>query len=289
MDIMIHFNKIAIYGVGLLGGAIGIASKKAGLADRITGIGRNDQRLKKALTLGAIDECTTKLEAGAADCDLFIFCLPVKKIVEQLPTVARLIQPGCIVTDVGSTKRAIVEASRGLFQEGRFFVGSHPMTGSNRSGCEHAPQIAFEGVTSFVTVVPETNREAVARIALFWKALGMVPVLIDPARHDEFAALVSHLPHLTAVALANTISHCPDDLNFLKQVSGKGFRDTTRVAMGDITMWQEICHENKTNIIRCLNNMTIELEKIKEALLRDDEAAIQSLLDRAKSFREKFD
>ena len=289
MEDIIHFKKISIFGVGLIGGAIGLAVRRLGIADCVTGIGRSRERLETARDMGALDDYTTDIAAGASDCDLFIFCLPVQKIIEHLPLVARAVKPGCIVTDVGSTKKTIIDAAASLFGRDKSFVGAHPMTGSDKSGCANAPQVVFNGVTCFVTVTHDTNYEAVAKVTLFWKALGMIPVLIDPLRHDEYTALVSHLPHITAVALVNTVASCPEDLNFIRQISGRGFKDTTRIAMGDIMMWLDICQENGDNIIRYIDQLIGEMEKLKTSLQSKNLAAVQTFLERAKAFREKFD
>jgi len=289
MEDIIHFKKISIFGVGLIGGAIGMAVRKLGIADHVTGIGRSKERLETARTMGALDDYKTDIAAGASDCDLFIFCLPVQKIIENFPIVARSVKPGCIVTDVGSTKKTIIDAATSLFGQDKSFIGSHPMTGSDKSGCANAHEVVLNGVTCFVTVTHDTNYEAVAKVTLFWKALGMIPVLIDPLRHDEYVALVSHLPHIAAVALVNTVASCPEDLNFIRQITGRGFKDTTRIAMGDILMWLDICQENKDNINRHIDKFIGELDQIKASLQRKDLSAVQTFLERAKAFREKFD
>ncbi len=286
---LVHFEKIAIFGVGLLGGAIGMATRRLKLADKVTGIGRSEERLRRAVELGAIDNFTTDIGQGARDCDFLILALPVKKIIESLPRIAAAVKPGCIVTDVGSTKKSIVEAARDIFTDDRFFVGSHPMTGSDKSGVENAHLVKFKGVTGYVTLAPETNRQAAAKVALFWKSLGMIPVLIDPGRHDAYAGLLSHLPHIAAVGLVNVVLHSPDDLNFLKQLTGAGFRHTTRIAKGDVTMWLDICLDNVENIVNYINQFTKELEKVKSAIEKKDASELQTLLENAKDFRQKFD
>lgn len=284
-----HFNRLSIFGVGLLGGAIGKKSKEMGLARHITGIGRDPQRLETACTMGAIDEWTTDIRKGAQDCDLFILCVPVQKILDYMPIIAEAVSSGAIVTDVGSTKKSIIETANKLFRDNRNFVGSHPMTGSDKSGCLHSSQVAFQGVTSFVIITPETDYAAAAKVALFWKALGMIPILIDPARHDDYVALVSHLPHLVSAALANAVSLCPEDLNFIRQICGKGFRDSTRIAMGDISMWLEIFLENRNNILNHLDDFIKILEQIRTYISNGNMNAIEIFLASAKSFREKFD
>ena len=284
-----HFNRIALFGVGLLGGAIGMKSREIGLAEHVVGIGRDPQRLETAHAMGAIDEWSTDIKKGSVDCDLFILCVPVQKILDYMPMVADAVPSGCIVTDVGSTKKSIVETSIQLFKNDSYFVGSHPMTGSDKSGCLHSSQVVFNGITSFVAITPETDYSAAARVALFWKALGMIPVLIDPARHDDYIALVSHLPHLAAAALADAVSRCPEDLNFIRQICGKGFRDTTRIAMGDIAMWLEICLENRDNLLSRLDGFINILGEIRSAISNRDANAIETFLAHAKSFRETFD
>ncbi|HOE64005.1 MAG TPA: prephenate dehydrogenase [Candidatus Sumerlaeota bacterium] len=285
----VHFNRLAIFGVGLLGGAIGRKSKEIGLARHVIGIGRDRQRLESACAMGAIDEWTTDIQKGVTDCELLILCVPVQKIIEYMPIVAKSVSSGTIVTDVGSTKKSIVETGKNLFHDNIFFVGSHPMTGSDKSGCLHSSEVAFKGVTCFVAVAPETDYAAAAKVALFWKALGMIPVIIDPTRHDDYVALVSHVPHLVSAALANAVSMCPEDLNFIRQICGKGFRDTTRLAMGDPPMWVEIFLENRQNIVNYLDGFIKMLARIKAAINNGDKVEIENFFASAKSFRKKFD
>ena len=163
------------------------------------------------------------------------------------------------------------------------------MAGSEKSGVENAPLVRFEGMTAFVTVTDQTDRDAAARVALLWKCLDMVPVMLHPVRHDFYAALMSHLPHVTACVLANVAAEAPDDINFVRQLAGRGFRDATRMASGNPALWGDICLENRENLAACIDRAIDELRKIKSALEGNDRSRLEALLENAAAFRKQLD
>jgi prephenate dehydrogenase len=200
------------------------------------------------------------------------------------------VKAGAIVTDVGSTKGTIValgddEGAR----RGRTFVGSHPMAGSEKSGVRHAREDLFEDTTCFVTKTPGTDLAAFARVGEFWHALGARLVVLRPERHDELAALASHLPHVVAVALVSAMAASGEDKNLVKGVIGNGFRDTTRIAAGSTDMWDDICSDNSAAIQRAERLMTAVVERIIAAQRAGDSETLRQVLREAAEYREFLD
>lgn len=260
-----HFDTLAIVGVGLLGGSIGLAAKQRGLVRKVVGIGRSPETLQRAHELGAIDTICLDLEQGVADADLVVLCTPVRHIVTILPTVLAGVKDNAIVTDVGSTKVSIVEAAEHCLGSARgFFVGSHPMAGSEKSGVGHARADLFVGTTCFLTPTERTSHSALAAVARWWQSLDCRLALARPHRHDHLVALISHLPHLVAVALVRTVESFKEDQNLVKGIIGNGFRDTTRIACGSAQMWQDICAENTEEIRRAAAAFQEALQRLVE-------------------------
>jgi prephenate dehydrogenase len=283
------FHQITIVGVGLLGGSLGLAAKKYKLADTITGVGRNPDRLSKAQQLGAIDSFTLDLEEGCKTADLIILGQPIQAIIASLDAVARAAPNHAIVTDLGSTKSSIVAKAEQCFNKGASFVGSHPMAGSHKTTAEFASADLFVNACSYVAATSATPLPALGRIVNFWKALGARPVIIHPERHDQLVAAISHVPHLIAAALALTAAQIPDDTNFVKLIAGKGFLDTTRVAQGDPVMWTEICLDNHQNISHWLNVLSHNLNSMALHIASGDDSALRDLLAIARDFRQSLE
>lgn len=282
------FQRIAIIGVGLLGGSIGLAVKSRAIARKVIGIGRNPERLELAMRMHAVDAVTTNLEEGCSEADFIILALPVKRMIEFLEPVARAASPGTLVTDVGSTKTSIMQHVQRYFDSQTVFVGSHPMAGSEKSGIEHSHADLYCNTVCYITIVPSTPVEAVRRIAEFWQALGSRTVIVRPERHDQLVAALSHLPHFTAVALAKTIQGSPDDTNLLKSLVGNGFLGTTRIAEGHPQMWSDIAFDNQKNLCLYLDKMIDTLQEIKQLIAKNDVESLNELLNSVRKFRQEF-
>lgn len=260
------FETVAIWGVGLLGGSLGLALRERGLAGRVIGIGRNPERLAAARAKGLCDETTLDAAEGLRDADLAVLCAPVSVIAQMIADLAPLFKDGAIVTDVGSTKRRIVEAAERAMPPDRHFVGSHPMSGAEKSGLEHARADLYEGNACFLTPTADTNAEALAELGRLWSALGSRIIITDPARHDEIVAGISHAPHLASSALAHLALALGEEENFLSAVAGNGFWDMTRLAEGDPGMWREICAENRDAIGAQLERLIDALSQARRRL-----------------------
>ena len=275
-----RFDRIAIVGVGLIGGSIAAAIKARGLAWTVIGAGRHPARLEAARQAGLIDLPASNLTAAARDADLIIFCTPVDRIVAGVREAADSCPPGCTITDVGSVKGPICRDLAGGMPSGVEFIGSHPLAGSEKAGFEFADPQLFAGRVCVLTPVPATTPAALVRLREFWSGLGATVVEMSPAEHDRALAETSHLPHLVAAALAATLS----DQN--RSLAATGFRDTTRIAAGDPDLWTGIMLANADELLRSFDRHRTVLDELRVALATRDAAALHGLLERARLNRE---
>lgn len=278
-------RRLAVVGVGLLGGSVAKAARQHGLAREIVGVGRDETRLRPALADGTLDEATVDVARGVADADLVVLAAPVQTIVDLLPRVWRSAADDAVLTDVGSTKRAIVGAARQL-AAGRplAFVGSHPMAGSERSGYAVARADLFHGATVIVTPVDASPPAAVKTVVALWEATGAGRVLtFDAETHDRAVAAISHLPHLVAFALMDAVARF--DTAAL-DVAARGFRDTTRIAASDPAVWEEIFLANRDALRGSLRSFEHALAELAGLIEAGDATALRAALVRIKAQRE---
>jgi prephenate dehydrogenase len=278
-----RLGTVAIVGVGLIGGSIGLALRARDLCRRVIGIGRDGARLDEALALGAIDEATTELPRGVVHADVVVVCTPVTRIVDDVLRAAEHGPEGILITDAGSTKRRIVEAVEREPRPCAAFVGGHPLAGSERQGVAHARADLFDGRVCVLTPTPRTPRDPLRRARGFWNLLGCRVIELDPARHDESLALTSHLPHVVASALAGAIP--PEAI----PLAAGAYRDGTRVAAADETLWAGIFLENRDPLLRALDRFQDQIAQFREALEAGDEATLRSRWEEARSHRRAFD
>ncbi len=274
------FRKVVILGTGLIGGSIGLALKKQGLAGRVVGTSRLETSLRTAVTMGAIDEGEMDLQKAIAGADLVILASPIKVILDNIKDIARHLRRDCIVTDVGSIKSAVIEAAEKYFPGHVLFVGSHPMAGSEKSGVAHASVDLFKGATVIMTPTAKTNKLAKDKIKHLWTKLGADVQVMEPLKHDEVMAFVSHLPHLAAFAIMRSV---PDE--FLK-FGAAGLKDTTRIAASSPKMWGDICFSNYRNVLKSVDEMVKSLAELRKLIIDHDEQALAQFLDGAKTKRE---
>ncbi len=276
-------DTLTIVGVGLIGGSVGLAARARGVARHILGVGRSAESLDAARRLGAIDCGGRDLAEAARQSDFVLFCTPVDRIAEQVLTAAAVCRPGTVLTDAGSTKDTIVRALDGRLPDGVTFVGGHPLAGSEKRGPEHARADLFEGRLVILTPTPRTDPAAVERVAGFWRALGARVQCLNAQDHDDALAVTSHLPHLVAAALANTL---PDHL---RPLAATGFRDTARVAAGDPDLWAAIFAQNRGAVLAALARLADRLAAYRDAIEHDDMTALRQLLVDAKKVRDALD
>jgi prephenate dehydrogenase len=277
-------ERLAIAGVGLLGGSVAKAARARSLAREIVGIGRDEARLAPALRDGAIDRIALDLADGVRGADLVVLAMPVLVIDRLLPVVADAVGSGALVTDVGSTKAAIVRSGEALAaRRGFHFVGSHPMAGSERAGYGVARPDLFEKATVIVTPTAGTAPSAVKGVAQFWEGMGARVSQLAPDIHDRVVAAISHLPHLVAFALvAGAVGFEPSATAF----AARGFRDTTRIAASDPVVWQEIFHDNREALLASLARFREALADVEQLVRGGDAGALQEWIARVKRQRE---
>ncbi|MBN1526012.1 MAG: prephenate dehydrogenase/arogenate dehydrogenase family protein [Candidatus Omnitrophica bacterium] len=280
---MKSFNKIAIIGVGLIGGSIGLAVKKRRLAKQVVGVFRRPSSLKKALKARAIDRGTLDTAEGVSGADLVIIATPVGLV----PAMAKKAMPhmakGAILTDVGSVKGFVEREVVGSVSQGIKFVGSHPMAGSEKSGVEFAEADLFKGALTILTRTRRTDLAALRRIESFWKALGSRVKILSPEEHDARVALVSHLPHMVAQSLCLILDETSEPY------AASGFKDTTRIAASDPAMWTDIAATNAPAIEKALDLLIRDLCWLKLLLSEGDVRSIGARINQAKRIRERLE
>ena len=273
-------NSVTIVGVGLIGGSIGLALRDRGLAKGVVGVGRRQTSLRTARRVGAVTNTTIDLAKGVAEADLIVVCSPVGKIVEHVRLAAEHCPEGTLITDAGSTKRAIVDELDGTLPRGCRFLGSHPLAGSEKSGAAHGQADLFDGRVTILTPTANTRAEDFDLLEAFWSALGSVVVQMSPTEHDQALALTSHLPHALSAVLAATL---PEKLF---RLSGSGFCDVTRLAAGSAELWTQIFAQNRQNVLAALGRFDEELCRFRRALESGDAAAMEDILTRGKKVRD---
>lgn len=283
---MAEFDTVAIVGVGLIGGSIGLAVRERKLARQVIGIGRDEERLDRAKELGAIDAGTTVVAHGVEAAQLVIVCTPVDSIADMVSQAAGHCANRTLITDAGSTKAKIAERVEHLLidrRDGPRFVGSHPLAGDHRTGVDYARADLFDGRKAIVTPTEKTHRAAVVEIGGFWQSLGADVVVMSPGEHDEALAATSHLPHLIASALALST---PKDL---LPLAATGWRDTTRIAGGDPHLWRAIFNANRDEVLAALKRFECWTAEFREILTLGQDDRLERLLQRANWMKKNRD
>ncbi|MDR3706852.1 MAG: prephenate dehydrogenase/arogenate dehydrogenase family protein [Capsulimonadaceae bacterium] len=266
------FGTAAIIGVGLLGGSIGLALKARGRCAHVIGIGRNEARLEKAVSLNAVDSFTTDIESGCRDADVIVVCTPVARIIADLPRILSAARRDAVVTDVGSVKSAIVEAAGGDSR----FIGSHPMAGSEAGGVEAARKDLFVGAAWAITPVAATSAKAVETVRALGEAVGAVVRRLDPIDHDRAVSLVSHLPHVLATSLMLYAQSEAAGKPLLRSMSAGSFADATRVAASSPELWRDICLGNRDAILSAIDGLQAQLGEARRLIERADGDSIEA-------------
>ena len=261
------FKKIAIIGVGLLGGSFALAVKKRDFKGRISGIGRNIDNLKKAAGLGIIDEYSTFPLEGIKDADLILLATPVGQFEKIIKGIREDIKAGAIITDVGSVKKEIVEMVEPLMPEGVSYVGGHPIAGKECSGIDAASPDLFKGLRCIITPSDITDKTAMDKVVSLWNTLGSKVLIMTPEEHDMIFAAVSHMPHVAAYVLVNTLVSIKEDI---LHFGGNGLRDMTRIALSPAELWRDICSYNRDSILKTLESFSSSLSQTIGLIERSD-------------------
>ncbi len=268
-------QTVAIVGIGMLGGSLGLALKALPGAPRVLGWARREESVREALDRGMIDDGSTAAADILPQADLTVLCLPVVRSVAFAVENAELWRAGAVVTDVGSTKRDLVrELTPVLAETGAAFVGSHPMAGSEKSGLAHSRAELYRNAVVFVTPGEGTPADAARLVTAFWSRLGSIPHRIAPGAHDALVARTSHALHIVAAAAARAVLRNPEAV----YGTAGGFRDFTRIASSSTEMWAEICQANRDEILTALNEIESEIAVARRALEAGDNDAVAGFL-----------
>jgi prephenate dehydrogenase len=278
-------DTIAIIGVGLIGGSIGMAAKARGLAKRVIGIGRSVEKLNRAQQLAAVDIFTTDLRAGVLNADMVFICTPVLAVTPIIRAISGAVKEGAIVTDVGSTKSEITRNAEEILPEGRFFVGGHPMAGLETDGIEAAIPYLFLNSTYVITTTASTHIMALQTMVQFAEGLGSQVMLMSPEDHDRSAAVISHIPHLLSATILRLAAEEQAKGGKVFQLAAGSFRDMTRVALSPPEIWRDVCMSSKEAITSTLKRYEEILAEVRHQIEAEDARAIEKLFSDARDLR----
>ncbi len=280
------FEHVALIGVGLIGSSISHAMRRKGLAQTITGAARTKATLETALALRLIDRGCVHAADAVKNADLVILSVPVGVCGALAAEIAPNLKPGAIVTDVGSVKAAVVRDIAPHIPEGVHFVPGHPIAGTEQSGPEAGFAELFDGRWTILTPPPETDQAAVKKLKAFWEALGSKVEIMSPEHHDMVLGVTSHLPHLIAYNIVNTAAHLERVTNSeVIKFSAGGFRDFTRIAASDPTMWRDVFLNNKEAVLEMLGRFSEDLAELQRAIRFGDGETLFRLFTEARAIR----
>jgi prephenate dehydrogenase len=280
--------RIAVIGVGLIGGSLARALKQAGAVGTVTGCGRSEDHLRRALSLGVIDRYELDPARAAAGADVVILCAPLQATRNLCRAMAAGLGPETVVTDAGSVKGSVVEDARSTLGD-RFarFVPGHPIAGTEKSGVEHSFAELYRDHVVILTPLAETDPQALGTVTGMWEAAGARVVSLDVADHDRILAATSHLPHMLAFALVDCLASSADRADLFRFAAG-GFADFTRIASSSPEMWHDICFANREQLLLALDRFSGRLEGLRQAIAAGDSAALMEAFARAKRARDDF-
>ncbi|MYC74504.1 prephenate dehydrogenase/arogenate dehydrogenase family protein [Candidatus Poribacteria bacterium] len=293
MEQIQQLRRITIWGVGLIGGSLGLALKKNGFQGQRVGLGRNIGRLEKALQHDAVDVVTTEMAEGLHESDLVVLCTPVELVPVLVQYIVESVdsRQSMVLTDVGSTKSVLVQAVEAQLgkqdSDTLSFVGGHPMAGSHETGVDAAYATLFENATCIVTPTETTRSDPLQLVRNLWEFVGGVPCLLSPETHDLLIGAASHLPHLIASLLTNTVANVGTEQQKALDFTATGFRDSTRIAAGSPDLWTGIFTQNRDVLLSLIDDIVDNLNEFKTLLQTDNLVEIERVLLEAKGIVEK--
>jgi len=284
----VQFNKVAIVGMGLLGGSLGRALREGRLASCVAGYARREATVEESRQVGAVDLASTDLVEIVREAELVLLCTPIG----QMGPLARLclphLSPGAVVSDVGSTKASVVRELEPLFESSpASFIGGHPMAGSEQTGVLASRPDLYRHARCVITPTPRSSAAAVSRVHALWQAVGARTLELSPEQHDQWVARSSHLPQVLASVLAHHVLG-PGQPTGLSDLCATGFRDTTRLASGSPEMWRDIALSNREALREALRDWSMELARFDAALSGEDATAIGEFLQEARERRDAW-
>ncbi len=284
------FNRLALIGTGLIGGSIARASREfGGIAKTVVANTRSQKSLDRVAELGFADVCELDPAKAAEGADCVILCSPVGTYAALAEQIAPVLMPGAILSDVGSTKQSVIRDIGPFVPDGVHFVPSHPMAGTEFSGPESGFADLFKGRWCILTPPPGTDETAVTRLDTIWQRMGALTARMDAAHHDRVAAIVSHLPHLIAFTICGTADDLADETRQeVLKFAAAGFRDFTRIAASDPTMWCDIFLNNKDAVLEMLARFSEDAQAMARAIRWGDTAYIEDKIVRSRKIRQSL-
>ncbi len=281
-------GRLTVIGVGLIGGSLARALRTAGQVEEIVGCGRDPDHLRRAVDLGVIDRYSTRPEEAVAGADLVVIAVPLRAMRPVLDTMRSALPAQAVITDVGSAKASVVADARASLGDALpRFVPGHPIAGTEKSGVEASFPDLYRNRRVVLTPLPETREDAVVLVRRLWRIAGARVTEMDVAHHDEVLAATSHLPHVLAYALVDTLSRWSDRDEIFQFAAG-GFRDFTRIASSDPDMWRDICLANGEAVVAALERYMEDVRQLTEAIRQGDGVRLQRCFSNARDARRRF-
>ena len=285
-DVLI--SRLCVIGVGLIGGSLARALRQANAVDEVIGYGRDVAHLQMAQKLGVIDHYVTDAAEAVKDADMVVLAIPLGSMQGVMEQISPALSPNCILTDVGSAKASVISAARAVFGEvPKFLVPGHPIAGTEKSGVEASFAELFQNRRVILTPTDSNTAETIQKVRTMWEACGASVVEMGVTHHDEILAATSHLPHMLAYALVDTLARMDDSREIFDFAAG-GFRDFTRIASSDPDMWHDICLANHDALVKVLEAFSDDLRLLADAVRRADSDFLKDTFTRAKQARDSF-
>ncbi len=281
-------ERLCIIGVGLIGGSLARALREAGFCQHIIGAGRSKAHLQKALELGVIDSYETDLARAVSGADMVLVAVPLGAMQSVFSIIKGRLADNAVLTDAGSAKGSVLDNAKQVFGEvPGFFVPGHPIAGTEHSGVEASLAGLYKDRRVILTPVERTDAQATGRVRAMWEAAGAEVVEMDPQHHDAVLAATSHLPHVLAFTLVDSLVRMTDQTELFEYAAG-GFRDFTRIASSDPVMWRDICLANHDAIESLIGHFISELESVQRAVQAQDGDRLLECFANAKQTRDRF-
>ncbi len=278
------YDRIALLGTGLIGGSLGIRLRERRLVKEVAGYDRDPNFLRMALERGAIDLASSSPQEAVRGAQLIILAVPILSMAGLVKQVRPALERGAVISDVGSTKAQVIDELEPLLPKEVYIIGGHPMAGSEEAGIKHADPAMLENAIYVLTPSGESPPEAVEKLVSLVEATGAQPLIMDPVEHDQVIALVSHLPHLVAAALAGSVSNS-EKIELVRTLAAGGFRDTTRIALGNPEIWRDICISNSAAILQAMTGFEQMFKKLYKLVARREAGQVEEALGQARDFR----
>lgn len=283
-----RIDTLLIVGLGLIGGSLAAALRDKGFARRITAFNRSRASLDYALDAGLIDAAPQSLEAAVADADLIVVGVPTLTVARVFEVIRDHARPDVLITDVASVKGSVVAAAAAVFGSvPPRLVPGHPIAGAEKSGVEAAQAGLFERHRVILTPLPDTDDTALSSVDAMWRLTGAEVVRMDVAAHDRILAMTSHLPHVLAFALVDSLARQSASEDIFRFAAG-GFRDFTRIASSDVVMWRDIAIANRSALLDAIDGFTVTLDGLRSAVAAGDGAMLEQVFVRARTARERY-